>query len=257
MTAYTGVRIADFSEGVAGPMAAMLLGDFDAEVVKVEPPGGDRAKDHPGYLAFNRNKQVVSLDLTAADGVAAARALIAGADVAIFDHAPGRLEALGLDAASLTAAHPALVHAWMPPYGTERRLEPAAGAPQPARRADRDGVRQGSFSDQPIHLILPVLHYAPGGDGLGRDRLGAFRAARSGRGQAVTISGLHGASESSGRGADDGADPIPRGTPPGSNPRYRLYQCAGRGVVLPGHAVHQLLPQGLRGAGAGGRVRGA
>src|SRR5262245_17749821 len=116
MTAYQGVRIADFSQGLAGPMAAMLLGDFAAEVVKVEPPGGDRAKDHPGYLAWNRNKSVVTLDLASAEGMAQARALIAGADVAIFDEAPGKLEAMGLDGASLTAAHPALVHAWMPPY---------------------------------------------------------------------------------------------------------------------------------------------
>ena len=43
MSAYAGIRVADFSQGVAGPMAAMLLGDFDAEVIKVEPPGGGRA----------------------------------------------------------------------------------------------------------------------------------------------------------------------------------------------------------------------
>ena len=89
MSAYEGVRIADFSQGVAGPMAAMLLGDLGAEVVKIEPPGGDVLKDHPGYLAFNRNKQVVTLALDDAG----ARELIAGADIAIFDHAPGRLEA--------------------------------------------------------------------------------------------------------------------------------------------------------------------
>ena len=69
MSAYRGVRIADFSQGLAGPMAAMFLGDFEAEVVKVEPPGGDRAKDHPGYHAFNRNKQVLTLDLDAADEI--------------------------------------------------------------------------------------------------------------------------------------------------------------------------------------------
>ena len=118
MSAYRGVRIADFSEGLAGPMAAMLLGDFEAEIVKVEPPAGDRGKDHPGYQAFNRNKQVLTLDLTAPEGLAAARKLIAGADVALFSDPPGRLEALGLDAATLSAAHPGLIHAWMPPYGT-------------------------------------------------------------------------------------------------------------------------------------------
>src|SRR4051795_10777901 len=105
MTAYSGVRVAGFSQGLAGPMAAMLLGDFGAEVVKVEPPGGDRLKDHPGYHAFNRNKQVLTLDLAQPHGLAAARELIAGADVAVFDAAPGKLEALGLDAEALTAAH--------------------------------------------------------------------------------------------------------------------------------------------------------
>src|SRR3989344_8940287 len=116
MSAYRGVRIVDFSQGVAGPRAAMLLGDLEAEVVKVEPPGGDRMAGHPGYLAWNRNKQVVTLDLETGEGLAAAKRLAAGADVALFDAAPGRLEALGLDGPTLTAAHPHLVHAWMPPY---------------------------------------------------------------------------------------------------------------------------------------------
>src|SRR5436190_4977699 len=121
MSAYKGVRIADFSQGIAGPMAAMVLGDFEAEVVKVEPPGGDRMKDKPGYLAWNRNKQIVTLDLETPDGLAAAKALAAGADVAIFDAIPGVLERLELDGETLTAANPGLVHAWMPPFGTEGR----------------------------------------------------------------------------------------------------------------------------------------
>ncbi|HEX7945672.1 MAG TPA: CoA transferase, partial [Phenylobacterium sp.] len=226
MTAYSGVRIADFSQGLAGPMAAMLLGDFDAEVVKVEPPGGDRLKDHPGYLAWNRNKQVVTLDLETADGQAAARALIAGADVALFDHAPGRLEALSLDAASLTQTHPALVHAWMPAYGTA-----GVWSQLPAHHSLLAGLtgtafRQGNWSDQPTHLILPVLHYAQAVMGAAAIGSALYERARSGLGQGVVISGLHGAAESSGVARMLGADPIPRGTPPGSNPRYRLYQCA-------------------------------
>ena len=87
MSAYAGVRIVDFSSGIAGPMAAMLLSDFAAETVKVEPPEGDRWQGKAGYQAFNRNKQILTLDLENAQDLARARELIAGADVAIFDHA--------------------------------------------------------------------------------------------------------------------------------------------------------------------------
>nr|QQZ52010.1 CoA transferase [Phenylobacterium glaciei] len=71
-------------------------GDFEADIIKVEPPQGDRMKDHPGYLTWNRNKRLLTLDLATPAGIAKALELIALADVAIFDHAPGKLEALGL-----------------------------------------------------------------------------------------------------------------------------------------------------------------
>ena len=167
-------------------MAAMLLGDFEAEVVKVEPPGGDRMKDHPGYLAFNRNKQVLTLDLDTPEGLAAARELIAGADVALFSDPPGRLEALGLDAATLTAAHPGLVHAWMPPYGERgdwSRIPPhhsllsalsgvafrqgglrrPAGAPGPAAALVRPG-RHGRVGDRRGAPGAQPQRPGPGGD---------------------------------------------------------------------------------------------
>jgi len=226
MSAYRGVRIADFSQGVAGPMAAMLLGDFEAEVVKVEPPSGDRLKDHPGYLAWNRNKQVATLDLESGEGRAAAHTLIAGADVAIFDHAPGRLEALGLDAASLAKTNSGLVHAWMPPYGTS-----GPWSQLPAHHSLLAGMtgtafRQGAYADQPVHLVLPILWYAQGVMGAAAIGSALIERARSGLGQGVTISGLHGASEASGVARMLLAAPLPRGIPPGSNPRYRLYRCA-------------------------------
>jgi len=226
MSAYEGVRIADFSQGVAGPMAAMLLGDFEAEVVKVEPPGGDRLKDHPGYLAWNRNKQVVTLDLKAAADLAAARDLIAGADVAIFDHAPGRLEALGLDGATLTTAHPGLVHAWMPPYGTSGEWSQLPGHHSLLAGLSGMAFRQGAWSDQPVHLVIPIAWYAQAVLGAGAIGAALYERSRSGRGQALTVSGLHGSLEAAPPSRILGEPPLPRGTPPGANPRYRLYQCA-------------------------------
>jgi crotonobetainyl-CoA:carnitine CoA-transferase CaiB-like acyl-CoA transferase len=226
MSAYRGLRIVDFSQGVAGPMAAMLLGDFEAGVVKVEPPGGDRLKDHPGYLAWNRNKQVVTLDLETAEGLAAAKALIAGADVALFDAAPGRLEALGLDGPTLGAAHPSLIHAWMPPYGTT-----GAWSELPAHHSLLAGLtgvafRQGAWGDQPIHLVLPIAWYSQAVLGAGAIGAALYERTRSGLGQSLTVSGLHGSAEAAPPSRILGEPPLPRGSPPGANPRYRLYQCA-------------------------------
>jgi crotonobetainyl-CoA:carnitine CoA-transferase CaiB-like acyl-CoA transferase len=225
LSAYRGVRIADFSQGIAGPMAAMFLGDFEAEVVKVEPPGGDRLKDHPGYQVFNRNKQILMLDLATPDGLAAARQLIAGADVALFSDPPGDLEALGLDAATLTAAHPALIHAWMPPYGVcgdWSRIPP-----HHSLLTALSGVafRQGAYADQPIHLVLPLIWYGQGV--LGASAIGAalLERHRSGQGQAVVVSGLNALSEVSGPVRVLEAPPLPRGQPLGASPSYRLYRC--------------------------------
>jgi crotonobetainyl-CoA:carnitine CoA-transferase CaiB-like acyl-CoA transferase len=226
VSAYKGVRIADFSQGIAGPMAAMLLGDFEAEVVKVEPPGGERGRDHPGYLAFNRNKQVLALDLETPTGLAAARELIAGADVALFSDPPGHLEALGLDAATLIAAHPDLIHAWMPPYGV--RGDWSRIPPHHSLLSALSGVafRQGAYADQPIHLVLPLIWYGQGV--LGASAIGAalLERNRSGKGQAVVVSGLNGLSEVSGPVRVLEAPPLPRGQPLGASPSYRLYRCA-------------------------------
>lgn len=225
MSAYRGVRIVDFSQGLAGPMAAMLLGDFEAEIVKVEAPGGDRAKDHPGYHAFNRNKQILTLDLETPDGLASARKLIAGADVALFNDRPGRLEALGLDGATLTAAHPTLIHAWMPPYGTRGFW--SGIPPHHSLLSALSGVafRQGCYTDQPVHLVLPLLWYGQGVIGASAIGAALLERSRSGKGQAVTVSGLHGVSEVSGPVRVLAAPPLPRGQPLGATPSYRLYQC--------------------------------
>jgi len=207
-------------------MAAMFLGDFEAEVVKVEPPGGDRLKDHPGYHAWNRNKQVLTLDLETPDGLAAARSLIAGADVALFSEPPGRLEALGLDAGALTQEHPGLIHAWMPPYGVRGAW--SGIAPHHSLLTALSGVafRQGCYADQPVHLVLPSLWYGQGV--LGAAAIGAalLERGRSGKGQAVVVSGLNGLSEVSGPVRVLGAPPLPRGQPLGASPSYRLYRCA-------------------------------
>jgi crotonobetainyl-CoA:carnitine CoA-transferase CaiB-like acyl-CoA transferase len=225
VSAYQGVRILDFSQGVAGPMAAMLLADFEAEVVKIEPPKGDRLKDQPGYLAFNRNKQVMRLDLDSPADLQRARDLIGLADVALFDHPPGELERLGLDAAALSAEHPSLIHVWAPPYGTLGDW--SLLAPHHSLLTALSGVafRQGAYSDQPIHLILPLVCYGQAVTCAAAIGAALLERSKSGLGQAVTVSGLHGVAEVTGPVRVIESPPLPRGSPLGATPSYRLYQC--------------------------------
>ena len=225
MTAFAGLRLVDFTQGRAGPMASMLIGDFDAEIIKVEPPAGDHMKDHPGYQAWNRNKQILQLDLDRPEDLARARALIAGADVAVFDHTPGRLEPLGLDAASLTEAFPSLIHVWMPPYGTSGPWSQLPAHHSLLSALTGVAFRQGAYSDQPVHLILPLGHYGQAVMGAAAIGAALHERSQSGRGQAVTVSGLHGISEVAGPLRVLAQPPLPRGAPQGASPSYRLYEC--------------------------------
>ena len=104
----SGLRVLDFGQYVAGPLTAVLLADQGADVVHVDPPGGPR----PGGVAdafFNRGKRRVTLDLKQAGDLAAARRLVAGADVVIENFRPGTLARLGLDLDAARQASPALI----------------------------------------------------------------------------------------------------------------------------------------------------
>jgi crotonobetainyl-CoA:carnitine CoA-transferase CaiB-like acyl-CoA transferase len=114
-----GLLVADFSRVLAGPFATMLLGDLGADVVKVEhPAGGDETRgwgppwyrDHSTYyLAVNRNKRSVALDLKTDAGRRAARALAARADVLVENFKAGAAERLGLGYEEVGRDNPGLV----------------------------------------------------------------------------------------------------------------------------------------------------
>ena len=111
-----GVRVIEFTHMVMGPTCGMILADLGAEVIKVEPPGGDKTRTLPGlgigfFRTFNRNKKSVVLDLHAPAGHARAVALIGTADVVLENFRPGLMASLGLDYASLVQRYPRLIYA--------------------------------------------------------------------------------------------------------------------------------------------------
>ncbi len=123
-----GVVVADFSRVLAGPLAAMMLGDLGAEIIKIERPGtGDDtrswgppfAEDGSAtyYLSVNRNKRSVALDLADEHQWAQARALALSADVVVENFRAGTMERFGLDYESLRAGNPGLVYCRVSAFG--------------------------------------------------------------------------------------------------------------------------------------------
>ncbi|HXQ47641.1 MAG TPA: CoA transferase, partial [Caulobacteraceae bacterium] len=225
MSAFDGVKVLDCSQGLAGPMAAMHLADFGAEVLKIEPPAGDSAKDRPGYLGWNRNKSVLNLDLAAPKDRARFDALLAATDVLVVDHGPTALAALGLEGEPLTAAHPSLVHLWTPPFGTT-----GAWSDLPAHHAMLTGLtgaacRQGAYSDQPVWHVAPITHYVQALLAAAATAAALYERVQTGLGQAVVVSGLHAMAEVAC--PISGVDEMShyRGSPIGGSLSYRLYQC--------------------------------
>jgi len=111
----SGVRVVEFTHMVMGPTCGMILADLGAEVIKIEPPGGDKTRRLPGlgigfFRSFNRNKKSVVLDITTEEGRATATELIGDCDVVLENFRPGLMEKLGLDYATLSKRYPRLIY---------------------------------------------------------------------------------------------------------------------------------------------------
>jgi crotonobetainyl-CoA:carnitine CoA-transferase CaiB-like acyl-CoA transferase len=129
-----GLRVVDLSTVLAGPYCTMVLADLGADVVKVEPPEGDAtrgwgppwvgdvaagSRTAAYFLAVNRNKRSLRLDLRASAGTAVLRRLLVSADVLVENLRPGGLARLGFDDDTLRGIQPGLVHLAISGYGRD------------------------------------------------------------------------------------------------------------------------------------------
>jgi crotonobetainyl-CoA:carnitine CoA-transferase CaiB-like acyl-CoA transferase len=149
-----GIRVLDLSWGVAGPITGMLLSDNGADVVKVEPPGGDPFRSSPGYAAWLRGRRSAELDLTGDADRDTFLDLARSADIVLESFAQGTTARLGIDADTLLAHNPSLIYCSITGYG-----------PHPGHRA-RPGydalvaARLGLLHEQRGHLggAIPHMH---------------------------------------------------------------------------------------------------
>ncbi len=146
---FSGVRVVELGTGISAPYATMFLADHGADVVKIEPPGGDPYRSEPGFQTVNRGKRsVVASSMVDLDRI------VAGADVVVVDR-PG-------DAERIRAIAPGAVIITLPPWG-----EHGPRVDDPATNdlvAAATGLlwQQQSYAEVPVHLVVPMVAYATG-----------------------------------------------------------------------------------------------
>ncbi len=169
--ALDDIRVLDISHGIAGPLCAKLLGDFGADVIKVEPAGGECGRRMPPFfqddpdpekslffLLVNLNKRGITLDLERPQGADIFKKLARLADVVVETFPPGYLASLGLDYASLERENPGLVMTSITPFGQsgpyshykgeEIVAYAVSGIMSISGTTDREPLKHGGFQAQ-------------------------------------------------------------------------------------------------------------
>ncbi len=127
-----GLKVLDFSRILSGPYASMILADLGAEIIKIEPiEKGDETRNFPPfvgglshyYIALNRSKKSVTLDLKTSEGVEIAQALAAQCDIVLENFRPGVMDRLGLGYETLKAVNPALIYCSITGFGKDSPYE--------------------------------------------------------------------------------------------------------------------------------------
>ena len=258
MTApLAGIKVVEISVAMAGPFCGMLLGDYGADVIKIERTGvGDDSRAWSPYFhgamgyyyaSANRNKRGMALDLKTEEGVQIARALIEDADVLVHNYRVGALERLGLDYESLSRVNPRLIYCAISGFGASGPLskEPANDLFMQAYAGSMSitGDPEGS----PAKMGMSVADVGGGMFGAIGVMMALETRHRTGRGQRVDTSLLEGhmamLAQFFTRYFSSGEVPGPSGSGALTSPTYRAYQASDQWIVI--SAFNQRMWKGL------------
>ncbi|MGO9877198.1 MAG: CaiB/BaiF CoA transferase family protein [Acidimicrobiia bacterium] len=150
------MRVLDLSWGVAGPLGVLLLAEQGADVIKVEPPGGDPFREYSGYAVWNRSRRSVTVDLKRHEGADAFRRLAADADVIVETFSPGVTDRLGIGYDAIHEINPRLVYLSCPAYPTGHRLAQRPGYDALVQASSGQQWEQPGWRPGPIFLHMPM-----------------------------------------------------------------------------------------------------
>ncbi|MGA7672819.1 MAG: CaiB/BaiF CoA-transferase family protein [Nitrolancea sp.] len=196
-----GIKMVDLSRHLAGPFAAMTLGDLGADVIKIEAPGrGDDTRGYPPFwhgiscyfLSANRNKQSVTVNLQSPDGQQIIRQLVADADVLIENFRPGAAERWGLGHEDLKQVNPRLIYCAISAVGRDGPDRDRAGVDLLMQAYGGLMSITGEAGRPPVRVGTSVVDLTAGANAAQAILAALFVRDRTGRGQLVESSLLEG-----------------------------------------------------------------
>lgn len=201
-----GIRVVDFSVAMAGPLATQRLGDLGAEVIKIESPAGDLTRvfrlqgaeiagETTSYLALNRNKRSLCIDLKTTQGRAVIRRVVRSADVIVQNFRPGVAERLGIGYRDLRRINRSVVYVSISGYGLAGPLAEAPGQDLLVQSFSGMTFHAGTSSDPPHPAPSYVVDACASHLATSATLAALFHRSRTGRGQHIRTSLLAAALE--------------------------------------------------------------
>jgi crotonobetainyl-CoA:carnitine CoA-transferase CaiB-like acyl-CoA transferase len=192
-----GFRVIDLTEGICGPFCSMQLGDAGAEVIKVEPPKGDYARqigppfvdgESAVFLSVNRNKKSVVLDYRREDQRHILKSLAVSADIFLEDLGPGEAERLGFGYNELSRQNPRLIYCAISPFGEDGPLKDLPGSELVVQAMAEYTASLGRIGDAPIRVGADVACLNTGIFATQAILAALFHRERTSEGQRVAVS---------------------------------------------------------------------
>ena len=193
----TGLRVIDFTRLFAGPLCTMVLADLGAEVIKVEAPGGDDARhfgppflggEGMNFMALNRGKQSVVLDLKSEAGRRAAAALTAGADIVVENFRPGVAERIGIGEGDLRPGNPRMIYCSISGFGPAEEFDRKPALDLILQALTGVLARQGHVDGEPRLACITVADTYAAAQAVQGILASLYVREKTGEGQRVDVS---------------------------------------------------------------------
>ncbi len=185
-----GIKVADFTQVIAGPACSMLLGDMGADVIKIEPLTGDfwrRTTSGSAFFNFNRNKRSIALNLKAPEGYGAVMKIIERCDVLLENFSAGTMEKLKLGYETISRLYPRIIYCSISGFGQQGPYSNRGGYDPVAQAMSGIMLNTGMPEGPPVRVLPTMIDYLSGNHMAYAIALALFDRTKTGLGRRFDI----------------------------------------------------------------------